>query len=490
MNDRIYYWLSAPVFHDDEDKTRKAQILHMLQSSMIAALLLATFGAFFVFVNKALSLALVTIMFVFVLISYRLAARGRILAASRLFVSELWVIFSLTILFTGRFNTSSVSLHLAVVVMAGILLGMRSAITFSVLSVLFGLALVGSESVGFPLVRYFPVMPMAGWFTWTLSFILILMPLTPTIQNVSQSAAALREQKRLIESILAATPNIIHIYDLQEQRSIFSSRNIITSLGYAPEEYKLMDNASLKGVFHPEDYAVLSNLYEQWKTASDDKALMAEYRMRTKNNEWRWFMERDVVFRREVGGMAQQLAGTIIDITEHKLLEAELERQATTDPLTGVFNRRQLIHLAEVELERARRYEHPTSAIMLDVDHFKKINDTYGHAAGDKVLVELAKLLTEKARTSDLVTRYGGEEFMLLLPETTITSAQDIAERLRSIVEETSFVVEGQTIRITISLGVAGSESVGQNFESLLKETDHLLYQAKQSGRNRVVSSI
>ena len=176
------------------------------------------------------------------------------------------------------------------------------------------------------------------------------------------------------------------------------------------------------------------------------------------------------------------------DITERKRLEVELERLATADPLTGILNRRQLIHLVEIELERARRYGHPTSAILLDVDYFKEINDTFGHTVGDKVLVEMAQLLIEKARTSDLVARYGGEEFMLILPETTIAGAQDIAERIRSTVAETSFIVEGQTIRFTVSLGVTSSESAGDDFESLLKESDRMLYRAKQLGRNRVVS--
>jgi hypothetical protein len=106
MNNRIKSWLSVPVFPDDQDKTRKAQILHMLQSSMMAVLLIAILGAFFVFVNKMLSLVLVALMFAFVLISHGLAGRGHVLAASRLFVSALWVIFTLTILLTGRFNSS------------------------------------------------------------------------------------------------------------------------------------------------------------------------------------------------------------------------------------------------------------------------------------------------------------------------------------------------------------------------------------------------
>jgi diguanylate cyclase (GGDEF)-like protein len=145
--------------------------------------------------------------------------------------------------------------------------------------------------------------------------------------------------------------------------------------------------------------------------------------------------------------------------------------------------------LAEIELERGHRYQQPTSLIMMDADYFKNVNDTYGHIAGDKVLVALAQLLTREIRSSDLVARYGGEEFMLLLPETPLEEAQGTAERIRRTVAETPVRVDDQTIRFTISLGVTSSESAGQDFESLLKEADQRLYQAKQSGRNRVVAA-
>jgi|GEM_PF-2328552 len=482
MNERLKTWLSPPVFPDDEDKDQKARILHTLQVSMLAALSFAFLGVFFIFENKILSLVLVIVMLVFVLASYWLALRGHILAASRLFVSELWVVFSLAILFTGRFNTSYVSLHLAVVVMAGVLLGMRSTITFSLLSILYGLGLALLESAGYPLARYFPVQPLAGWFTWVLSFILILTPLTPTIQNIVHSIAALREKQRFIESILSATPNIIHIFDLQERRSVFSSRSLLAALGY-----KQAQPIADTDLLHPEDRIQRPNLFKQAETAKDGETLTAEYRMRTSSNDWRWFLERDMVFRRGADGKSQQLIGIIIDITERKQLEAELERLATTDPLTGVLNRRQLVSLAMVELGRAARYGHFTSVIMLDIDYFKRINDIYGHATGDEVLARLSQLLNKIARTSDLVARYGGEEFVLVLPETNIFSAQDVAERIRQTIAETVFSIKEQTIRITVSLGVTSSERGTQDFEALLKDADQLLYQAKQAGRDRVV---
>ncbi len=194
------------------------------------------------------------------------------------------------------------------------------------------------------------------------------------------------------------------------------------------------------------------------------------------------YTENDVAY-------ASRLADMIWDITERKRMEAELERLATTDALTGVLNRRELARRAEIELKRARRHQRPTAVIMMDIDHFKDVNDTYGHPVGDSVLVSMARLLTSEVRTFDLVGRYGGEEFILFLPETNIGMAQGIAERIRRAVADTPVMVDNQTIRFTLSLGVTSSESVGQDFESLLKEADRLLYQAKQSGRNRVAAS-
>jgi diguanylate cyclase (GGDEF)-like protein len=126
---------------------------------------------------------------------------------------------------------------------------------------------------------------------------------------------------------------------------------------------------------------------------------------------------------------------------------------------------------------------------MLDADRFKKVNDTYGHPVGDQALVHLAQILTRKIRVTDLVGRYGGEEFMLLLPATTLDGARVIAERIRRTVMNTPVVVEGQSIRLTVSMGVVSNKTEEvQDFESMLKQADGLLYRAKRSGRNRVMT--
>jgi diguanylate cyclase (GGDEF)-like protein/PAS domain S-box-containing protein len=166
---------------------------------------------------------------------------------------------------------------------------------------------------------------------------------------------------------------------------------------------------------------------------------------------------------------------------------SELERLASTDFLTGVANRRSFMRLAEQELERYRRFGHPPSLLMLDIDHFKAVNDTYGHAAGDQVLIQLAQLAGHAIRKVDVLGRLGGEEFAVLLPETGTTLATQMAERLRQSIEATETTVEqGMTLRFTISIGVATLYGEDADIDALLRRADQALYEAKQSGRNKV----
>jgi diguanylate cyclase (GGDEF)-like protein/PAS domain S-box-containing protein len=254
--------------------------------------------------------------------------------------------------------------------------------------------------------------------------------------------------------------------------------------GYTFEEAVGQNPRILKSEHTPrEEYR------QMWQAITSGKIWKGEFLNKKKNGDIYW---EQATIAPVLGADGKILNFIAIkeDITEQKQMAAELNRLATTDPLTGAINRRELLRRAEIELERAHRYKHPLSTVMLDIDHFKDVNDTYGHTTGDRVLVSLADLLTREVRTSDSVARYGGEEFMLLLPETTMTNAQDTAERIRRAVADISFMVDGQTIRFTVSLGVTSSESVGLDLEALLKEADRLLYRAKQSGRNRVVASL
>lgn len=178
------------------------------------------------------------------------------------------------------------------------------------------------------------------------------------------------------------------------------------------------------------------------------------------------------------------------DITLRIHLEEDLQRLATTDYLTGLWNRRHLMLLGGSEFERFRRYGGSFSVIIFDLDNFKSINDNYGHRAGDSVLIEITRAVHNELRTVDSFGRLGGEEFTILLPETSLQVAEQVCKRLRQLVADTKIPLEnGESIYITASFGVAESSIDDRNFEDVLNRADHALYQAKALGRNRVFSS-
>jgi diguanylate cyclase (GGDEF)-like protein len=166
---------------------------------------------------------------------------------------------------------------------------------------------------------------------------------------------------------------------------------------------------------------------------------------------------------------------------------SDLETLAAVDWLTGLYNRRHFESLAQAELARSQRYMRPMTVMMLDIDHFKDVNDTYGHAAGDRVLQALATVCLATKRDADVAARLGGEEFALLLPETTDTAAMQFAERLRQQIRDCAPIVEGEKLPITVSIGIAGASMTTSGFQPLLNNADQALYEAKRSGRNRVV---
>lgn len=174
--------------------------------------------------------------------------------------------------------------------------------------------------------------------------------------------------------------------------------------------------------------------------------------------------------------------GIVRDATERVRAEAQLKQLATTDTLTGICNRRRFDEVLESEIDRVRRLSSPLTLILFDIDHFKRINDTFGHQAGDRVLIQLAVTVSEAIRTIDLFARWGGEEFIVLLPGSDLHAGRLLAEKLRSTLENTSFADVGQ---VTCSFGVAEFTSA-DNADTLMKKVDRCLYHAKSAGRNRV----
>lgn len=175
------------------------------------------------------------------------------------------------------------------------------------------------------------------------------------------------------------------------------------------------------------------------------------------------------------------------DISERKALEQQLRDQAHTDPLTGTNNRRFFSESAETTLAQAKECNQPFSILAMDLDNFKKINDKYGHASGDKVLSQFVNSVTSQLRPMDILGRFGGEEFMLALPDTDTNQAAAIAERIRKIAAETDIDTEQGALHITVSIGVASLTPRHQLLEQILNEADNMLYRAKDNGRDCVV---
>ena len=177
------------------------------------------------------------------------------------------------------------------------------------------------------------------------------------------------------------------------------------------------------------------------------------------------------------------LAVTGADLTRWRQREAELLRQASTDPLTGAANRRAVERELEREVRRGDRYERPFSLVMLDLDNFKAVNDRHGHETGDRVLQETVAVVSRWLREVDTLARWGGEELMVLAPETGVGGARELAERIRRAVEKHPFPVLGAGL--TASFGVA-SFRPGEEASALIRRADRALYQAKETGRNRI----
>lgn len=194
--------------------------------------------------------------------------------------------------------------------------------------------------------------------------------------------------------------------------------------------------------------------------------------------------------------LENQTGGRLIllhNITEQRILTGRLEEHnkelqelSVTDELTGVANRRQLLSVGERELVRARRFGHPFSVITFDIDHFKRINEIHGSPIGDQILCSLAALVQNSIRDTDLLARSGDEQFVITLPETNVTAACEVAERIRKTVAESPIPTTGGAIRVTISLGVAESSAETRQLKDLLNATDNAMFKAKQAGRNRI----
>lgn len=268
----------------------------------------------------------------------------------------------------------------------------------------------------------------------------------------------------------------------QEGDILYANSKFIESSGYSQDEVYLQNPRVLKsGEMSGDGYKKL------WATISSGKTWSGEFHNKKKDGSLYWvFASISPIINQK--GEIERYFGIQKDISVRKKLQGKLEKQASTDSLTGLDNRRSLLSKMEVEIERCKRQSHVFSLFMIDIDFFKKVNDVYGHQVGDMVLKDLSSILKKNARVVDLCARFGGEEFVVVLPETAKEKGAVMAERLRKEVEKRQFAIDGGAIQYTLSIGVTEWKE-GEELESTIARADESLYRAKNEGRNRIIVS-
>ena len=299
-----------------------------------------------------------------------------------------------------------------------------------------------------------------------------------------QTEKKLRESEKRFRAIVENATDIIYSLSMEGIITYISPNwrqnpdDLINDLvGYPITKY-----------MHPADQPAWWGFFQQCKDTGEKQSNI-EYRVRHKDGGWHWHTS-SLSLMWDLDSATGSLIGIDRDINDRKLLEEELRLQATTDGLTGIFNRRHFLMRAEEELQRMRRYGGSCALLMVDIDHFKEVNDNFGHDSGDVVLKLVANLCREAMRATDILGRVGGEEFAILLLEASVQEAVLVANRLRQSIQDTVFRTDNQhLIRLQASIGLAEHFTTIESLNELMVRADKALYRAKNEGRNRVVAS-
>lgn len=308
------------------------------------------------------------------------------------------------------------------------------------------------------------------------------------VERLKGVEARLKDSEERLRFVTETTGGALYRLRYDTMTYDYLSPAIEHLIGYKPEEINQIGFKKLvQSITKPaaEEMAVEDIL--KLRLAGKTGDYKADYLIYAKDGAPRWLADHSLPWFDEDGNIIGSV-GVLTDITERKRLEDSLRVMATIDQLTGVLNRHHFLNLTERELHRSQRYGSPMSFIMIDVDHFKAVNDNHGHAMGDSVLRSLAQTCQNVLRDSDLLGRVGGEEFACCLVECTLERAKLAGERLREAVVELEVKDQDAVAKITISLGAAQMQK-GEKLSQLMRRADQALYEAKHQGRNRLVLS-
>ncbi|PDV99313.1 diguanylate cyclase [Candidatus Chloroploca asiatica] len=315
---------------------------------------------------------------------------------------------------------------------------------------------------------------LAGiWFYWSMR-----------IRTIN---ASLRESERSKALLIANLPGVAYRCRFDHNWTMeFVSEGCLKLTGYPSEALLYNRKVAYNDLINPEDRAWI---WERWQAASEQRtSVQLEYRLITADQREKWIFEQGA-FVYDDAGQIQAIEGLLIDITDRKQAEEEVYRVSIHDDLTGIYNRRYIFDRLQTLMKEYERNCRDFAVVLIDLDFFKTVNDTYGHQGGDFVLQQFAQLLSSSCRPYDLVGRYGGEEFIVIALNLDHEAMGCLMKRVRERLDEHTFVFEGQRITVTFSAGIAASSEAGVGFsiETLISQADKRLYDAKELGRDRII---
>jgi diguanylate cyclase (GGDEF)-like protein/PAS domain S-box-containing protein len=312
------------------------------------------------------------------------------------------------------------------------------------------------------------------------------------ITERKQAEEALRESETRFREVLENSRDAFYKRNLQTDSYDYLSPSFTINYGYTLEEMKKLPPETLMCLIHPDDLAEVRLMIAESNSGAVGTAYQMKYRLKHKDGSYRWCHDQFAVMR-DADGTPLAIIGSVKDITEQNqaaeaLRESEHRYQELSiiDDLTQLYNSRHFYAQLEREMERSNRYEQPLTLLMLDLDKFKKFNDTYGHVQGDYVLLRLGHAIKRSMRETDSAYRYGGEEFMIMLPMTTSEEGVVTAKRIQMELRKEAFPpVSGQEVYVTVSIGVA-QHKPKEEMKAFVQRVDQLMYQAKKNGRDRI----
>jgi len=330
-------------------------------------------------------------------------------------------------------------------------------------------------------------------------------------KNIISTTSDITYEKKLEEQALEEKENIKRFDDaikganigfwdfFPQEGKIIANKTWVTQKKYKCEDFRKDDSLfseitdglnKWSTLVHPDDLDPTVKIIEDHLEGKTD-VYEAEFRMKCGDGSWKWILDLGRVFQRVENGNAYRMNGVHIDITKLKKLQMEVESlkeeyklKSRIDLLTSIYNKDYFVELAPQLLQIAKENKNSCSLLFLDLDHFKKINDTYGHLIGDEVLKQTVNAINECVREGDLLARFGGEEFVLLLPSTNEEKALHLAERIRTTLNSKTIKVNDLKIKVSISIGLTSTKDDNYDLNELLKNSDNALYDAKNDGRN------